>query len=87
MKKVSSRFIGLSCLVVTILLFSTFEVTSKVLAPYMNPLQITFSRFLIGGIVLLPFALARMKRKHLELSVRDFTNIGLLGFVNIVVSM
>ncbi len=83
----SSRTVGLICLVVTILLFSTFEIVSKFLSPHMNPLQITFSRFLIGGIVLLPFTLYRMKRVRLVLSKTDFLYIGMLGFINIVVSM
>lgn len=87
MNSAGSRSIGLACLVITILLFSTFEVVSKFLSPHMNPLQITFTRFVIGGAVLLPFALYRMKRIHLVLSKTDFIYIGMLGFINIVVSM
>jgi drug/metabolite transporter (DMT)-like permease len=82
-----SRSLGIIFLSLTILLFSTFEVTSKFLSPHMSPLQITFSRFLIGGIVLLPFALIRLKRRRITLTGKDILACGILGFVNICVSM
>ena len=82
-----SRAAGIACLSMTIALFSTFEVTSKFLSPHMSPVQITFSRFLIGGLILLPFAVLRMKRRAIGLTPRDLGNCALLGFVNIVVSM
>lgn len=82
-----THLVGIICLTITILLFSTFEVTSKFLSPYMNPLQITFSRFLIGGLVLLPLTVVRIKRRHLKLPLTVFIHCGLLGFINIVVSM
>jgi drug/metabolite transporter (DMT)-like permease len=86
-KEQKSHYIGIIYLLITIILFSTFEVTSKFLAPYMNPIQITFSRFLIGGMVLLPFALLRLNKKQIKLSLKDFFHCGLLGLINIVISM
>ena len=85
--KTTGRTIGLIYLIITICLFSTFEVTSKFLSPYMLPTQITFSRFLIGGLILLPFALIRINRNHIKLSILDFIKFGILGIVNIIISM
>ncbi|MBN1500291.1 MAG: EamA family transporter [Spirochaetes bacterium] len=78
---------GLFYLMVTIFLFSTFEVTSKYLSPFMLPTQITFIRFFIGGIFLLPFAVSRMIRKNISLSIADILKMVFLGIVNIVFSM
>lgn len=85
--KLSEKGIGLAFLTVTICLFSTFEVTSKFLSPYMLPTQITFTRFFIGGMILLPFAVHRMVRKRGYPSPRDYAKFALLGIVNIVISM
>lgn len=87
MKKDHSHIIGLVCLIITIILFSTFEVTSKFLSPCMRPTQITFTRFLIGGLILLPFTMYKMKQKNIRLSQNTILYIALLGFLNIVVSM
>lgn len=85
--KPSSRNVGIALLALTILLFSTFEVTSKFLSPRLAPTQITFLRFLIGGLSLLPFALLRIRRNRVRLRPVDFLNFSVLGVVNIVVSM
>ena len=83
----NSRLVGILCLSATILLFSTFEVVSKLLSPRMGPVQITFSRFLIGGILLLPLAIWRLRKRTLPWTWRQTGGVCLLGFVNIVVSM
>jgi drug/metabolite transporter (DMT)-like permease len=83
----NSTRVGLIFLVITIMLFSTFEVTSKYLAPYMEPTQITFTRFLVGGLVLLPLTMIRMKRKHVHPELKDIMSWIVLGFINVVVSM
>jgi drug/metabolite transporter (DMT)-like permease len=85
--KRSTQSIGILYLVLTILLFSTFEVTSKFLSPHMGPTQITFYRFFIGGFVLLPFALIQIKKKKVKLTFLDFIKFSALGIVNIVISM
>jgi len=83
----SKKNIGLLYLALTIVLFSTFEVASKMLSPYMKPTQITFYRFMIGGLVLLPFALVRIAKKKIILTYMDFIKFTILGVVNIVISM
>lgn len=85
--KLSEKTVGVLCLILTILLFSTFEVTSKTLSPHLGPTQITFIRFLVGGLVLLPFALLRLRRKQIRLTARDYGKFAVLGIANIVVSM
>jgi len=83
----TEKNIGLLYLALTIVLFSTFEVASKQLSPFMGPTQITFFRFMIGGLVLLPFALVRIAAKRIKLAPVDFAKFAALGFVNIVISM
>lgn len=47
-----------------IILFSTMEIALKQIAGDFNPMQLTLTRFLIGGIFLIPFAVNRMKKKR-----------------------
>jgi drug/metabolite transporter (DMT)-like permease len=73
-------------MVLTVLLFSTFEICSKFLG-FMSPWQITFTRFFVGGVVLLPPALLRMHSRRYSWSVKKTLWAFGLGFINIVVSM
>jgi drug/metabolite transporter (DMT)-like permease len=83
----SKQLRGFIFLIITIILFSTFEVVCKLIGTRLHPLQITLFRFLIGGLVLLPFALFRIKKQELSISKHFWFDMFLLGFVNIVVSM
>ena len=67
--------------------FSTMEIALKLSAGNFNAIQLTFLRFLIGGIVLLPLAVNEMKKKKLKISPRDFHFFFLTGFICVVVSM
>ena len=58
-------------LIVATVLFSTMEVILKLTAFSFNPVQITFSRFLIGGLFLLPFALHHLKKAGTVLKGKD----------------
>jgi drug/metabolite transporter (DMT)-like permease len=78
---------GIIYLGITVLSFSTFEVACKLVGTGLHPLQISFLRFLTGGLVLLPFAAMRMKKRKVKLTLRLAAETSLLGFVNIVVSM
>ena len=42
--------------VLTAFLFGTMEVACKVAGNQLDPFQLTFIRFAIGGLILLPFA-------------------------------
>ncbi len=68
-----------------VFLFSTLEVISKITADNLSPIVIVTYRFIIGGIVLLPFALKNLK--NTELNIMNFYKIYLPGILNVVISM
>lgn len=78
---------GYICIAVATFLFSTMEIALKTVAGDFNPVQMTFSRFAIGGLVLLPFALAAMKKKGVKLTGKVMGKLMLLGFTGIFISM
>ena len=73
--------------VVTALLFSTMEVACKVAGNDLDPFQLTFLRFLIGGLVLLPFGMKEMKKKGVSLTLKDLAGLTGVGMIGIPVSM
>jgi len=87
-------------ILITAFLFSTMEVALKLAGGGMDPLQLTFLRFFIGGLVLLPFGIreqrhnsAVKKRAAKErrllglLEARDIPWVLLVGIMCIPVSM
>lgn len=72
-------------LLLAIVFFSTMEVVSKTMA--MVPMQITFLRFLIGGLILIPFAVRDIKGRGIKLTAGDFGVLLLLGILNVCMSM
>lgn len=68
---------------ITILIFSTLEVVTSTLKNLINPLQLTFLRFLIGGVVLLPLVI----RKREKVQRSDLLFFLVLGILNILISM
>ena len=73
--------------IITALLFGTMEVSCKIAADDLDPYQLTFLRFLIGGLVLLPFAAGQMKKREVRLEGRDFLVLAAVGFVGVTISM
>lgn len=67
--------------------FSSMEVALKLSAGNFNAIQLTFLRFLIGGIVLIPLAVNEMKKKNLKVRPADLGFFFLTGFICVVVSM
>lgn len=67
--------------------FSTMEIALKLSAGNFNAIQLTFLRFLIGGIVLLPLALSETKKKKTKFHAKDFGFFFLTGFICVIVSM
>lgn len=78
---------GYVFILLTALAFSTMEVVGKTIANQLNPLQLNFLRFLIGGLVLLPFALSELRAKKLRLTANDFLFFAVTGFLGIAFSM
>lgn len=52
---------GYLYIAVTTLLFSSMEVALKLISGQFNPIQLNFSRFVVGGLVLIPFAVRELK--------------------------
>lgn len=73
--------------VLTALLFSTMEVACKVAGNDLDPFQLTFLRFLIGGLILLPFGIAEMKKKEIKLDSKDILKLFGVGTIGIPISM
>lgn len=65
--------------VLTALMFSVFEVTSKNLE--ISPYALTALRFFIGGITILPFSLAQYSKSRRKINLKDFVRIWLLGLL------
>lgn len=78
---------GYLYIILTALAFSTMEVVGKTIANQLNPLQLNFLRFLIGGLILLPFAIRDLKSKGIRLTADDFLFFAATGFLGIAFSM
>jgi len=77
------KYKGYILLAVTILMFSTLEVVTGTLKNLINPLQLTFLRFFIGGVVMLPLVI----KKREKVQAKDLLFFLALGILNIFVSM
>lgn len=78
---------GYFFVLVTAVLFGTMETVLKFYAGVFHPVQITFLRFLIGGLVLLPMALKALKKRNVTLNKQDMGFFCFTGFLGVVVSM
>ena len=75
------------CVIMTALLFGTMEVALKMGGSEFDSLQLTFLRFLIGGIILLPFAAAEARQNKVRLTARDLGWLALVGMMGVGISM
>lgn len=78
---------GYLYILIATILFSSMEIALKTLAGAFHPLQMTLTRFLVGGIILLPFALRALGRKQIALDKKSMGYFALLGLMGVVVSM
>lgn len=76
----------LFCLI-TISLFSTLEFVSKKLGGGVSAYTLTAWRFLIGGLVILPFAIRQYRYSNTKLQLGSILQIGALGILNVCISM
>lgn len=86
----SKKQLGIVCIAVTTILFSLMEVVLKGVSPHFHPFQLNFTRFLIGGLVLLPLALRQLKRRGPDappLTAKVLSKMALLGFIGTFISM
>lgn len=73
--------------IITALLFGTMEVSCKIGGSNLDPFQLTFLRFFIGGIVLMPFACIHLKKHQIRLTGKDLVTLAGVGFLGVTVSM
>lgn len=73
--------------IITAILFATLEPVSKLIATDISPLAITAIRFLIGGLMLLPFSLYEIKKQKVRLKPTDHLKMTGLGILFICASM
>ena len=63
------------------------EIALKEVSGSFHPLQMTFTRFLAGGLFLIPFAVRTLKKKKASLNWKDLPGFLLLGFVGMVLGV
>lgn len=73
--------------VLTAFLFGTMEVACKAAGSQLDPFQLTFLRFAIGGLILLPFAAIELKQNNIKLTAKDILILAGVGTLGIPVSM
>ena len=78
---------GYLYIAVTTLLFSSMEVALKLISGQFNPIQLNFSRFIVGGLVRIPFAVRELKKRGRKLDGKALGSFALLGLMGIAVSM
>ncbi|MCX8130151.1 MAG: DMT family transporter [Clostridia bacterium] len=75
---------GYLYLLITVMLFSTYEAVVKTLVNKIDPFQINFIRFLVGGLILFVFLLVK---SDIKISMNDFFWLVGVGIINVVLSM
>ena len=78
---------GIFYALVTALMFVTLEPVSKLIANDISPFAMTFWRFLIGSIMLIPFAIVKIKKEQIKITGKDVLLMALLGVLVICISM
>lgn len=74
-------------IVITAFLFATMEVACKLAGSELDPFQLTFIRFAIGGLLLLPFALYEIKKNEIKITAGDMVRLTFVGILGIPLSM
>jgi len=70
-----------------IVIWSSLEVTGKLVGAAIDPFTLTAWRFIIGGLILLPLAIRQNKDSGIHLNKSSILRIGSLGILNVCVSM
>ena len=68
-------------------LFGTMEVALKTAGDSLDSIQLTFLRFLIGGIILFPVGIRKRQQGGMKLTKSDHGWMTLVGIVGVPVSM
>ena len=78
---------GYIYIVLCAVIFSTMEVMLKTVHGVFAPMQITCLRFLVGGVLLIPFAVRSIRKKNAVLTRRDLGFFACAGFLCVVIAM
>lgn len=78
---------GYFYIIVTILMFTSYEVVLKFISGQLNSMQLTLCRFAVGFVILLPLALHTLKKRGERLDRRSVAYFALLGFLGIALAM
>ena len=78
---------GILYALITAVLFVTLEPVSKLVAGEINPFAITFWRFIIGTLILIPPATVKIKKEKIHIDLKDFGVMTALGILFICISM
>ncbi len=78
---------GCIYLVFATLFFSSMEVALKSIVHDFHPMQINFTRFFVGGLLLLPFAVRALRHGSIRIAPHDIKEFALLGFIGLFASM
>ena len=76
-----------TCIVISAVIFSTMEVALKLGGRGLDPVQLTFLRFFIGGVVLVPPAIVEHKKSAYKFNLKDLGWIAATGIMGIPISM
>lgn len=79
-----STKLGYIYILITIVFFSTYEVVSKTLVNRVNPFQVNFLRFFIGGTLLFIVLLAK---GNIAIELKDLGKVMIVGVTNVALSM
>lgn len=78
---------GYLYIILSTILFSTMEISLKLVSGKFNPIQLTFIRFFIGGIILLPLAIVNVKKRKISLNKESIKFFSISGLICVVISM
>lgn len=78
---------GYFYIVLCAVIFSTMEVMLKTVHGVFAPMQITCLRFLVGGVLLIPFAARSIRKKNAVLTRKDLGFFACAGFLCVVIAM
>ena len=73
--------------IICALLFGSMEVACKIGGNELDPFQLTFLRFVIGALILLPFAVKDLKKRNIRLTGKDLLILAGVGTLGIPISM
>lgn len=78
---------GFIYIFLTTVIFSTMEIALKLVSGTFSPMQVTFTRFFIGGIFLIPFAMNALHKRHISIDKKDLVYFAFLGLLGTTISM